>query len=182
LAKVLGFLEQRDGVAELVGALDVAEFDAKILQGRMAEYAHLPTPVDALILALGYSGDDRALDPILRKIAQLDAETTLSHHRSVALALENLASPEACQPLARLLAKPGMSWHAMEKIEPLHDFPMERRRREGPLREIVLARALYRCGDWDGVAARILESYCRDLRGLFARHARSVLQNNSTAV
>ncbi len=176
LAKVLGFLGQPDGVGELVEALDAAEFDAKILQGRMAECAHLPTPVDALILALGYSGDNRALDPILRKVEQLDAETTLSHHRSVALALENLGVLEACQPLARLLAKPGMGWHAMAKIEPLHDLPMEQRRREGPLREIVLARALYRCGDWDGVAARILESYRHDLRGLFTRHASSVLQ------
>ncbi len=182
LAKLLGFLGQPDGVTELVEALDAAEFDAKILQGRMAEYAHLPTPVDALILALGYSGDDRALDPILRKIERLDAETTLSHHRSVALALENLATTKACRPLARLLAKPGMTRHTMENIEPLYDFPVERRRREGALREIVLARALYRCGDWDGVAARILEAYCRDLRGLFARHARLVLRKTAVAV
>jgi hypothetical protein len=37
------------------------------LQGVMAEYAHLPTPIDALILALGSTGDARAVPAILRE-------------------------------------------------------------------------------------------------------------------
>jgi hypothetical protein len=43
------------------------------------------------------------------------------------------------------------------------------------LREIVLARALYRCGDQGGMAEGILKAYEKDLRGLFARHAAAVL-------
>jgi hypothetical protein len=174
-AALLGFLGAADGVAELSAALDAAEWDAKILQGVMAEYAHLPTPVDALVLALGYSGSRAALAPVLRKLARLDAQTTLSHHRAVALALERLADEAAAAPLAGLLAKPGMSGHVMAAIEPLFDKPVEKRRREGALREIVLARALWRCGDRNGLARRILNAYTRDVRGLFARHAQAVL-------
>jgi len=146
------------------------------MQGGMAEYGHLPTSVDSLVLALGYSGDRRAVPAILEKVEQLDANQTLSHHRSAALALERLADKSAAEPLARLLAKPEMSGHAMTEIEPLYDFPMEKRRREGSLREIVLARALVRCGDYNGVGRKILEGYAQDLRGLFARHARMVLR------
>ncbi len=175
-AKVLGVLGARDAVADLVTALDgVNRWDPKIYQGRMAEYAHLPTPVDALVLALGYTRDPRALAPILSKLQLLDAKTTLSHHRAVALALEQIGDPRAAEPLAELLNKPGMRGHAMTKIEPLHDRDRSKRRRTGPLREIVIARALYRCGDRDGIAEEILQSYAKDLRGLFSRHARAVL-------
>jgi len=141
----------------------------------MAEYAHLPTPIDALILALGYSGDRRATAAILERLALLDAETTLSHHRSVALALERLGDPAAAGPLAELLQNPAVRGHAMTSLEPLYDQPVEKRRREGALREIVLARALFRCGDCDRLGETILREYQRDLRGLFARHATAIL-------
>lgn len=173
-ARLLGFLGQADGVPELVGALRDAEWDEKILQGRMAEYAHLPTPVDALVLALGYSHDRRALPPIIDKMSELEAGSTLSHHRAVALALEELSDPAAAEPLARLLSKPGMSGHAMTGLETLHR-ERDKRRREEALRESVLARALYHCGDYNGLGRDILKQYVHDLRGLLARHAQRVL-------
>ena len=176
-ARVLGILGDATGLPALVAALDaVTEWDARILQGIAAEYAHLPTPVDSLILALGHCGDRRALTPILRRLATLDAEATLSHHRAVALALERIGAPDAAEPLAALLMKPGMREHAMTGFEPLHNRELEKRRRTGPLREIVLARALYRCGDHGGLGEAILREYCRDIRGLFARHAQAVLE------
>jgi hypothetical protein len=176
-AKVLGMLGNRTVVPTLVDALDaIPAWDAKILQGRMAEYAHLPTPVDALVMALGQTRDPRALPAILRKLDLLDAAATLSHHRAVALALERIADASAAEPLARLLAKPGMSGHALTKVEPLPRGMQDRRDRSAPLREVVLARALYRCGDFKGVGKRILRDYERDLRGLFARHAAAVLR------
>jgi hypothetical protein len=175
-AKVLAFLGDQVAVPELVDALEaIQEWDDKIYQGRMAEYAHLPTPVDALILALGHTKDERALPAILRKLDTLDAGVTLSHHRAVALALEKMADPSAAEPLARLLSKPGMRGHAMTELEPLYDRVTDRRRRVGPLREIVLARALYRCGDHQGLGEQILGQYQRDIRGLFARHATALL-------
>jgi hypothetical protein len=143
----------------------------------MAEYAHLPTPVDALILALGGTCDRRALSVLLEKLETLDSGVTLSHHRALALALEQIAEPTAAEPLARLLNKPGMRSHAMTGLEPLFNQPQEKRRRLESLREIVLARALYRCGDWEGLGKSILQEYRQDVRGLFARHASAVLSS-----
>jgi hypothetical protein len=141
----------------------------------MAEYAHLPTPVDALILALGGTRDKRALPVLLEKLNTLNPNVTLSHHRSLALALEKIADPTAAEPLARLLNKPGMRGHVMSELEPLTNHPQKKRRRLEPLREIMLARALYHCGDWEGLGESILEEYRQDIRGLFARHADCVL-------
>jgi hypothetical protein len=69
----------------------------------------------------------------------------------------------------------GCPWGASAELEPLYDRARQRRRRTGPLREIVLARALYRCGDHEQLGERILKEYSRDIRGLFARHAAAVL-------
>lgn len=175
-AKLLGFMGERQVVPTLLERLqEINEWDAKIYQGSMAEYAHLPTPIDALILALGGACDRRALPVLLKKLDTLDPDVTLSHHRSLAKALEQIGDPMAAEPLARLLNKPGMRGHVMTGLEPLSDKPPEKRRRLGALREIVLARALYRCGDWEGLGEQILNEYRLDVRGLFARHAGAVL-------
>jgi len=175
-AKLLGFLGEREVVPILVERLEeINEWDAKIYQGSMAEYAHLPTPVDALILALGKTRDRRALPALVKKLDTLAPNVTLSHHRSLATALEQIGEATAAEPLAQLLNKPGMRGHVMTGLEPLADNPPEKRRRLGPLREIVLARALYRCGDWKGLGEEILNEYRQDIRGLFARHAIAVL-------
>jgi hypothetical protein len=177
-AKILGFLGEKQVIPVLRPVLErESEWDSKILQGRMAEYAHLPTPIDGLIMAIGWPGDPSALDTILDKLEILDAGVTLSHHRAVALALERIGSPRAAAPLAGLLRRPDMQGYAMTGFEPLYDQPCARRRRTGALREIVLARALYHCGDHDGIGKNILEEYKRDVRGLFARHAKAVLGN-----
>ncbi|MBN2316247.1 MAG: FAD-dependent oxidoreductase [Sedimentisphaerales bacterium] len=175
-AKLLGFMGERDVVPILIAKLkEIDRWDAKIFQGSMAEYAHLPTPLDALILALGKTRDQRALPVLLEKLDTLDSSITLSHHRSLALALEQMADPTAAEPLVRLLNKPGMRGHVMKELEPLSDRPQEKRRRLGSLREIMLARALYQCGDWQGLGEGILKEYRQDIRGLFARHANAVL-------
>lgn len=176
-ARALGMLGDKGVVPELIAAVDgMTAWDAKIFQGNMAEYAHLPTEADSLILALGHTGDARALPALLKKLEMLDGEVTLSHHRAVALALERLGDPAAAEPIARALGKPKMRGHAMTRFEPLHNARQDQRRRIGPLREIVLARALYRCGDHEGLGSRILHEYLNDVRGLFARHAQAVLK------
>jgi hypothetical protein len=39
----------------------------------------------------------------------------------------------------------------------------------------MLARALYRCGDDQGLGRKILQQYAQDLRGHYARHALAIL-------
>jgi hypothetical protein len=175
-AKLMGFMGEPEAVPALIKRLEeINGWDAKIYQGSMAEYAHLPTPIDALILALGATRDRRALPILLKKLDTLDPRVTLSHHRSLAIALEQIGDSTAAEPLAKLLNKPGMRGHAMTGLEPLIDKPSEKRRRLGALREIVLARALYRCGDWKELGEEILKEYQQDIRGLFVRHASAVL-------
>lgn len=172
-AQVLAVLGDKSGVPVLLDALKNAEWDAKIYQGKMADYAYLPTPVDALILALGHAGDRSAVPAILAMAEKLDASVTLSHHRSVALALERLADPAAAKTLAMLLKKSGMHGYAMTEVS---RGGKKLENRTESLREIVLARALYWCGDYQGLGRKILQHYQKDFRGLFARHAYQVLE------
>jgi hypothetical protein len=50
--------------------------------------------------------------------------------------------------------------------------------RNKSLRELILARALYRCGDHEGLAEKILNTYANDLRGHHATHAKAVLRKS----
>jgi squalene-hopene/tetraprenyl-beta-curcumene cyclase len=51
--------------------------------------------------------------------------------------------------------------------------------RESSLRELVLARALYRCGDFEGLGEKILREYAKDLRGHYRRHAQAILNEKT---
>ncbi len=188
-AEVLGMCEEKEGVETLIDELlNFKAWDEKIFQGSMADFAHLPTPVDALILALGNSGDERAIPVLIDLVDKLDSGVTLSHFRSVALVLEKFACPEAAKPLALLLQKEGMSGFAMTNIDEASTLlgndgkgqnPVRNAssiKRTNALREIVMARALYKCGDYNKVGENILKSYLRDMRGLLALHAKSVLE------
>jgi hypothetical protein len=187
-AQVLGMCGEKEGVPTLLSELkSFSGWDEKIYQGSMADYAHLPTPIDAVILALGFSRDKSALPAILKLVDKLDTGVTLSHHRSVALALEKLADPLVAIHLAKLLQKPGMSGYTMLTLEdalvdlenngkgsnPVRNSSTEKRTKA--LREIILARVLYNCGDYNGIGENILRNYKEDLQGLFARHAHHVL-------
>jgi hypothetical protein len=136
--------------------------------------------LDSLIIALGRTGRDEALEPILVKVRQLGPDDALSHHRAVAMALETLASPSAAKPLAELLQKPGMTGHAYADLNVatrnIPTNPEDTSTRECSLRELMLARALYRCGDCEGLGETILRQYAQDLRGHYARHALAILK------
>jgi hypothetical protein len=189
-AQVLGMCGENDGTSTLMAELEnFSGWDEKIYQGSMADYAHLPTPIDALILAIGFSGDKSGLPLLLQLTEKLDSGVTLSHHRSVALALEKIADQSAAEPLAKLLQKPGMQGHAMLNLDdalteldnngkgpnPVKNSSYPKRTRA--LREIILARALYKCGDYNKIGKNILKTYQKDMRGLFVRHANQILNH-----
>ena len=141
------------------------------------------SPLDKAIIALGKSGSREAVPVILDKVALLDADVFFSHHRAVALALEQLGDPAAAPALAELLGKPGMSGYVHDTLEAAraHDAEYARylnavhTRRES-LRELLLARALFRLGDHQGLGEARLRAYTTDLRGHLARHAQAVLE------
>jgi flavin-dependent dehydrogenase len=185
-AKLLGMCGERTGNETLINELRKHDqWSERILQGSMADFAYLPTPEDGLILALGYSGDKSVLPELLKLVEKLDASVPLSHHRFLAMALERIGDESAAKPLAELLEKTGMTGHAVLDIE--HSLiGMENngmgdrtigslQKRSGAIREITLARALYNCGDYNGIGESILKTYQNDMRGIFVRHAYSVL-------
>jgi len=146
----------------------------------MGQFGAALSPLDDLIICLGRTGDRKALPAILEKLKRLDARSEFSHHRAVGLALELLRDPAAAKPLADLLNKPDMMGHVQSDIEKVKQQGVpggtnaEKPRRES-LRELLLARALFRCGDYHELGKKILENYTHDLRGHLARHAAAVL-------
>lgn len=179
-AHILGMMGDAAGAEALIAKVEAeTDFDKGWNYVGMGQYGRSISPLDSYLIALGRTRDRRALEPILKKVALLDAKKEFSHHRAVAMALEALGDPRAAKPLADLLAKPGMTGYATTTVEEAKRLagpsPVETVPRNSSLRELILARALYRCGDSDGVGKRILETYARDLRGHYARHAQAVL-------
>jgi hypothetical protein len=74
---------------------------------------------------------------------------------------------------------PGVSGHAFLEIDDvIKRTPTNRNdnsTRNQSLRELIVARALYRCGDHNGVGEKILRQYAADYRGHYSRHAKAVL-------
>ena len=172
-ANILGMMGDATGVETLIEAVATTAWDKGWNFKGMGQFGGSLSRLDSLIISLGRTGDKRALGTILEKVRQLDASKEFSHHRAVAMALEALRDPAAAEALAELLAKPDMTGYAMTDVKSTKAARDEHRSQ--PLRELILARALYICGDRDDVARKILEQYRRDLRGLFARHAHAVL-------
>ncbi|NLY00622.1 MAG: FAD-dependent oxidoreductase [Rhodopirellula sp.] len=138
--------------------------------------------LDKAVVALGMAAAREAVPAILKLAALLDSQSAFSHHRAVAMALERLGDRAAAPVLAALLGRPGMSGHVHDTIAAAkaHDAEYARyvnavHSRRDSLRELFLARALYRLGDHEGIGETTLRAYASDLRGHLARHARAVL-------
>ena len=179
-AHVLGMMGDATGAGVLAQAIAAASWDKGWRYTGMGQFGPSMSPLDSLIIALGKTKSPLGLKPILDKVRQLDDTAEFSHFRAVAMALESLGDKAAVQPLAELLQKPGLGGYAVTNIgAALQDnpaSPTDVSTRNHALRELYLARALYRCGDMDGRGAKILQQYAQDLHGHYARHAQAVLK------
>lgn len=183
-ARLLAMLGDKTGLETLAAAVARAAWDKGqdiVTSGESgANYSRL----DLLILALGRTGDHAAVAPVCAKARLLEPDSGLSHFRAVAVALETIGDPTAAPVLAELLRKPGMTGHAITTLSEARKKRGEGERGQGrtvrlvnpAMRELILARALYRCGDHEGLGERILREYEHDLQGPLARHAQAVRQ------
>lgn len=164
---VMGDATGFDALAEAVGRADKLDTES------IDEYFPCITWLDSYLIALGRTGDRRATPLVLGKLALLSTGTghRASHYRAAAEALEHLGDPAAAKPLAELLRREGLS---QDVVTPELTAAGNTRGRNGTT-NLILARVLYRCGDWEGVGRQVLEAYANDARGLYARHARAVL-------
>ena len=181
-AKALAVLGNDVGLDTLIDDVQkTAEWDEGWNYRGMGQFGSALSPLDNLIVALGRTGNPKAIPVIVEKLNKLDATQAFSHHRAVGLALELIGDKSAVGPLAELLSKPDMTGHVHTTVEIATEkgapggTNSEQTRRES-LRELILARALYRCGDRDGLGERILRDYIQDLRGHLSRHAKAVLE------
>jgi hypothetical protein len=178
-AKILAVLGDPTGLDTLIKAVDEMSWDNGWNYHSMGQFGQALSPLDTLIIAMGRTHEKRALPVILKKMAELDATKAFSHHRAVALACESIGDPSAAAPLAALLKKPEMTGYVENNVDVARTqsgtSAGDVSTRSTSLRELSLARALFRCGDDDGLGRKILEQYTQDLRGYLARHAQAVL-------
>ena len=180
-AKILAMLGDATGLDALLEAVcKTAEWDAGWRYRGGGQFGHALSPLDTLVIALGRTGDKRAVPAIVEKARLLQPDSEFSHFRAAALALELIGAPAGAEPLARLLALEGVGGYVHATVAAATELGgpptiNPNLTREQSLRELMLARALYRCGDHEGRGQRTLKAYAHDLRGHLARHAQAVL-------
>ena len=179
-AHVLGMAYDATGVDSLIKAVDAAKWDKGWNFRGMGQFGATTSPLDNLVIALGRTGDKKGLPTIIKKLNELTPQSEFSHSRAVSMALEILKDKSSAKHLAEMLKKPGVAGHSFLEI---HDVversPMstvDNSTRNNSLRELILARALYRCGDYEGLGEKTLKAYANDYRGHYATHAKSVLK------
>ena len=152
----------------------------------MHQFGFSVSRLDNYVMALGYSGRTEVLPELLRLAGMLDSDSEFSHFRAISIAAESLGSKDFAPVLHRLLKAEGMSGHhiadhkeATQKVVlNIIDkvYILEDSLRNKALKELYLAKALYLCGDVDGLGKSILKKYADGLEGHYARFAYEVLE------
>lgn len=180
-ARILGMVGVSVGWKELTKAIDsYNDWDEGWNFRGMGQFGRSLSYLDSLIIAAGRTRKSEVLPSIFRLMKKLTPESHFSHFRAVAISLETIGNPKAAEPIFELIQMPGVRGHSIpdietaKRIEPKSETDTSTR--NNSLRELILGRALYRCGDYNGVGTEILNEYSKDLRGHYYRHANGVLE------
>jgi len=179
-AHVLGMMGQADGEKELIEKVEGLSWDKGWNFRGMGQFNRSVSWVDSYIIALGRAKSKLALPAVLDKTRSLCATNEFSHFRAVAMALESIGDRSAAPVLGELIAKEGVSGYAITMQAKLPVIPNYAnhegdKERSACLRELAVARALYRLGDFEGRGEKVLRAYANDPRGAYAAHAKLVL-------
>ena len=196
-AHVLGMLGSRTDEKTLAAALAGAEWDKGWEYRGMGQFGRPVSRLDSYIIALAKSRASGAAKEVARLAEKIDSKSEYSHIRAVAMYFESIGERKYAKLLASKLTLPGMSgnWFSWEKDGApaiadygVYNFKSKKKElcrgaasvpdgeRSSCLKELSLARALYRLGDADSLARRTLEAYAKDPRRAYAEHARLVLE------
>lgn len=179
VAHLLGLMGDDVGVETLLDYVDSNPWDEGWDFRGMGQFGFSLSPLDSMIVALGRSGTRDAIPTLLRKAEALPTDAAFSHFRALTLAFEALPDERAASSFIRFLkSTQTASRHTLQeqlREVPASDVDVEERNRE--LKELLIARGLFACGDPDGSARAVLEAYSHDLHGHYARHARSLLES-----
>ena len=177
ILSILGNGEYADVVADKIASEKV--WDEGWHYTGMHQFGQSMSRLDAYIIALGNSGRKELLPVILSKAALLKPEDYYSHFRAVTLACEALGSNEAADSLYKLLNMSGMQGSHLPDLLTARNRvvpnTIDVSLRNKSLKEVHLARALYRCGDKEGLGRTLLTRYAQGLEGHYHRCAAQVL-------
>jgi ribulose 1,5-bisphosphate synthetase/thiazole synthase len=179
-AHVLAMLGESDGLQILINEVNRhTEWDTGWPYTGMGQFGPCMSRLDSLIIALGNTRKKEAMPAIIAHADRLTEKRTFSHFRAVCLAFESIGDKEAASILFELLNRPGIRSDAITSYRQARSIADGNREdtslRNRVLKELHLARALYRCGDRQGLGASILHAYADDLQNHYARHARGIL-------
>ena len=132
---------------------------------------------DAVMWLLGTAGDDRAVPALVRKLEYcIDGAGQFSNIRAVTTGLGRIGSPKAAPALYRFLMSDGIGGHVDVDGDP------QSLRSDSFVKayiELHGAAALFRCGDHQALGRTTLEAYLDDWRGILARYAGYVLEEET---
>jgi ribulose 1,5-bisphosphate synthetase/thiazole synthase len=178
-AFVLGILGHSEGAATLAEEIATTPWDKGWNYTGMGQFGESMSRLDARIIALGRCRAARWLGVLETKAAELPEEAAFSHYRALAEAFETIGDQAATPILDSLLGRDGIAGHAItsqaERLATATGDCNETSFRNASLIELHLAGALHRLAPDNDRARACLEAYTRDLRGLFAKHARRLL-------
>lgn len=167
-ARALCFCGDTNGVEYLANWLSKQTLTHDGKNGRVI-------PVDSAIRALGYAHDVRALPALTAKLADCTPSGKDSTHvRVLALSLGDIGSRQAAPALAAFIEKAGIP-NAIRTVNQGRDAVVGTPDYRAAAQELIIAAALYRCGDTNSVAQKILSAYLDDWRGPLHRFAAEVL-------
>lgn len=178
-AHVLGMLYDGTGSLDLIKQLTDAEWDKGWNFTGLGQYGATTSYIDNLVIALGRTKAEEGFPVLMALLKKLDANSEFSHFRAIAMALESYGKSEAAEHLMRLMKRGNIIGHSFVEINDVimrtAGHRADTSTRNASLKEILLARALYRCGDYEGLATSILKNYAKDYRGHYSRHAKHIL-------
>ena len=185
-AYTLALLGDDRGVGQLVASV-AKGWDKGWNYKGMSQYGSSLSVQDRYILAITACKPGAGFDVMLNKASILGAIDAYSHFRALSTYFEKAGDKRAVPVLAKLLKTPGICGHACPEgsVPEIPNYSNEatNAERSDCLRELCLARALYRLGDdADALGRRTLEAYARDPRGAFATHARIVLGEGTSGL
>ena len=178
-AEMLGMLGDATGVETLVGIVSGKIPVIKTRHGaNFGEGYNGGDNIRGFMIALGRTRDARALEPLMTHLRQLTPLSPLDAVRSATLGLGELGNSGAAAELAAKLQEDGnhgfavSDWRKLKPQGGYGDCP----EMVSCLRELAYARALLRCGDFNGLARKTFTAYAKDPRGVLSAYARAVLK------
>lgn len=195
-AHVLGMLGSNAGEKTLAAAIRVEKWDKGWEYRGMGQFGRPVSWIDSYIIALAKSKASGAASDVAKLAAKIDSASEYSHIRAIAMYFESIGDKKYAPLLASILSLPEISgnYFSWEKNGApaiadysVYNFSSKMKdlcrgaaavpdgERSYCLKELSLARALYRLGDKNGLAKRTLEAYLNDPRRAYAEHARLVL-------